>query len=364
MSYGIRDQLIKAPKDLPLFVYRAESCARSRSPIPRSCVRPAAVVVQAAHGAGAVHRRRERRRVRSRLLHPQDRPRGVREPGGSAVRRAVRIRPAADGHRPVTAARAPRVQRGPQPAGAAAEARRQHRAAGRLLLPRRHGNAAARHLRAAPQQHPAAHAGARRLPRRRRLGRRDRWRPHRGEHVVVTTAAPRRGPAPRGRTRGRRPDRAAQLQPAHGRAPARRDGAARARLPGLTGGAAGHPRRDMERFAVRQRTACTPSTSEARRTRGSRRARGAGRQHCRGRVPHGHRLRQPRPGRGEGADAGMGPVVGAIQGMQLPRGLHIHANWESRPGIPGRLIMARRLAERLAWGSRSRSAGSAPGQHP
>jgi protoporphyrinogen/coproporphyrinogen III oxidase len=38
----------------------------------------------------------------------------------------------------------------------------------------------------------------------------------------------------------------------------------------------------------------------------------------------------------------------AIQGMQLPRGLHVHANWESRPGIPGRLIMARRLAERLA----------------
>jgi protoporphyrinogen/coproporphyrinogen III oxidase len=38
----------------------------------------------------------------------------------------------------------------------------------------------------------------------------------------------------------------------------------------------------------------------------------------------------------------------AIQSMTLPAGLHIHANWESRPGIPGRLIMARRLAERLA----------------
>jgi protoporphyrinogen/coproporphyrinogen III oxidase len=34
--------------------------------------------------------------------------------------------------------------------------------------------------------------------------------------------------------------------------------------------------------------------------------------------------------------------------LQLPDGLHIHANWESRPGIPGRLIMARRLAERLS----------------
>jgi protoporphyrinogen/coproporphyrinogen III oxidase len=38
----------------------------------------------------------------------------------------------------------------------------------------------------------------------------------------------------------------------------------------------------------------------------------------------------------------------AIQALELPAGLHIHANWESRPGIPGRLIMARRLAERLA----------------
>jgi protoporphyrinogen/coproporphyrinogen III oxidase len=38
----------------------------------------------------------------------------------------------------------------------------------------------------------------------------------------------------------------------------------------------------------------------------------------------------------------------AIQSLQLPAGLHIHANWESRPGIPGRLIMARRLADRIA----------------
>jgi protoporphyrinogen/coproporphyrinogen III oxidase len=33
--------------------------------------------------------------------------------------------------------------------------------------------------------------------------------------------------------------------------------------------------------------------------------------------------------------------------LQLPAGLYIHANWESRPGIPGRLVMARRVAERL-----------------
>jgi protoporphyrinogen/coproporphyrinogen III oxidase len=38
----------------------------------------------------------------------------------------------------------------------------------------------------------------------------------------------------------------------------------------------------------------------------------------------------------------------ALQGVKLPPGLHIHANWESRPGIPGRLVMARRLAERLS----------------
>jgi protoporphyrinogen/coproporphyrinogen III oxidase len=37
----------------------------------------------------------------------------------------------------------------------------------------------------------------------------------------------------------------------------------------------------------------------------------------------------------------------AISGLQVPAGLHIHANWESRPGIPGRLIMARRFADRI-----------------
>lgn len=38
----------------------------------------------------------------------------------------------------------------------------------------------------------------------------------------------------------------------------------------------------------------------------------------------------------------------ATRGMELPPGLHIHANWHARPGIPGRLAMARHLAERLA----------------
>jgi protoporphyrinogen/coproporphyrinogen III oxidase len=37
----------------------------------------------------------------------------------------------------------------------------------------------------------------------------------------------------------------------------------------------------------------------------------------------------------------------AVQGMRMPRGLHIAANWESRPGLPGRLAQARRLAATL-----------------
>lgn len=38
----------------------------------------------------------------------------------------------------------------------------------------------------------------------------------------------------------------------------------------------------------------------------------------------------------------------ALPGLALPPGLHLHANWESRPGIPGRLVMAKRLGEQLA----------------
>ena len=37
----------------------------------------------------------------------------------------------------------------------------------------------------------------------------------------------------------------------------------------------------------------------------------------------------------------------ATERLVLPRNLHIHASWHARPGIPGRLIMARRLAEIL-----------------
>jgi oxygen-dependent protoporphyrinogen oxidase len=37
----------------------------------------------------------------------------------------------------------------------------------------------------------------------------------------------------------------------------------------------------------------------------------------------------------------------ALQGMELPAGIHIAANWESRPGVPGRLSQAKALAGRL-----------------
>jgi protoporphyrinogen/coproporphyrinogen III oxidase len=41
----------------------------------------------------------------------------------------------------------------------------------------------------------------------------------------------------------------------------------------------------------------------------------------------------------------------ALRGLVLPQGIHLAANWESRPGIPGRLAQAGRLAERLSAGA-------------
>ena len=38
---------------------------------------------------------------------------------------------------------------------------------------------------------------------------------------------------------------------------------------------------------------------------------------------------------------------GALEGLTLPQGLHVTANWESRPGIPGRFARARALAGEL-----------------
>ncbi|HUH11566.1 MAG TPA: hypothetical protein VMK65_00595, partial [Longimicrobiales bacterium] len=40
----------------------------------------------------------------------------------------------------------------------------------------------------------------------------------------------------------------------------------------------------------------------------------------------------------------------ALDGLTLPEGLRIAANWESRPGIPGRLAQAARVAAALAAG--------------
>ncbi|HET8655974.1 MAG TPA: FAD-dependent oxidoreductase [Longimicrobiaceae bacterium] len=41
----------------------------------------------------------------------------------------------------------------------------------------------------------------------------------------------------------------------------------------------------------------------------------------------------------------------ALRGLRLPTGIRIAANWESRPGIPGRLAQAQRLAAELGQGS-------------
>jgi oxygen-dependent protoporphyrinogen oxidase len=40
----------------------------------------------------------------------------------------------------------------------------------------------------------------------------------------------------------------------------------------------------------------------------------------------------------------------ALSGLALPSGIHVTANWESRPGLPGRLARARALAVQLAGG--------------
>ena len=41
----------------------------------------------------------------------------------------------------------------------------------------------------------------------------------------------------------------------------------------------------------------------------------------------------------------------ALAGLKLPPGIHVTANWESRPGIPGRLARGRALARELAGGA-------------
>ncbi len=61
----------------------------------------------------------------------------------------------------------------------------------------------------------------------------------------------------------------------------------------------------------------------------------------------------------------------ALEGLRLPTGIHVAANWESRPGLAGRLAQTRSLAADLdrhqAAGATARPAGSdasRPGQFP
>ncbi len=44
----------------------------------------------------------------------------------------------------------------------------------------------------------------------------------------------------------------------------------------------------------------------------------------------------------------------ALDGFEAPEGIHVAANWASRPGIPGRLVDARRVARALAGGAPAR----------
>ncbi|HSM37099.1 MAG TPA: FAD-dependent oxidoreductase [Longimicrobiales bacterium] len=56
-----------------------------------------------------------------------------------------------------------------------------------------------------------------------------------------------------------------------------------------------------------------------------------------------------------------------LDGVRFPEGVHACANWETRPGIPGRLAAARRMAARLARGGAPKNeeeAGGASGVAP
>lgn len=54
----------------------------------------------------------------------------------------------------------------------------------------------------------------------------------------------------------------------------------------------------------------------------------------------------------------------ALRGFGLPDGLHVAANWKTRPGLPGRLVEARRMAEALASGRRAPTRESASENTP
>ena len=50
-----------------------------------------------------------------------------------------------------------------------------------------------------------------------------------------------------------------------------------------------------------------------------------------------------------------------LDGVRFPEGVHACANWETRPGIPGRLAAARRMAARLAREAAPEDGEAAPG---
>jgi protoporphyrinogen/coproporphyrinogen III oxidase len=169
------------------------------------------------------------------------------------------------------------------------------------------------------------------------------------EHVVVTTPAGSGLTAP-GRTSHQRPreDRHAQLQPADGRAPLRGDGPAwlgyqvSLAEPLITRGVTWNDslfgRKGV--YTVYLGGAKNPWVAQEPD------------EHVGSIAVNEFRTATGHDARVLSVEQELMPAWdrswSAIQGLELPAGLHIHANWESRPGIPGRLIMARRLAERLA----------------
>lgn len=51
----------------------------------------------------------------------------------------------------------------------------------------------------------------------------------------------------------------------------------------------------------------------------------------------------------------------ALDGLELPRGVHVCANWHARPGIPGRAADARRVAAELAAAAGARTGAASGG---
>ena len=114
-----------APFRLPWRPPAASALFRARLPAQRS----ARLAGQAARPARAVHGRRRRRRNRRELLHAQARQGRVRDAGGPALRRALRLRSGRHGRRALARPRAEGVRRRAEPGARASVRGRPHRAA-------------------------------------------------------------------------------------------------------------------------------------------------------------------------------------------------------------------------------------------